>query len=610
MGIKVYEKESEFALPGCTYGVNEADTLYVYHGLNDCRAATLLCGGSKICPIGCLGLGTCVKACPFSALSMGDDKLPVADLKRCVGCGTCVQACPKNIITLTSASRRVIGEHIIDECSSPCERSCPTGINISGYVREIQNGNYEKALLIIKEKCPLPLVCGHICPAPCEINCRRNFIDEPVAINLLKRFVADHEMTTGKHLQPYKCSDNGRNIALVGGGAEGLTAAYYFARLGYKPTIFEAKPELGGVLRYVIAEDRLPRSVLDHDINGIFEVGVQAKTNSIMGLDFTVNSLLKDGFDAVVLTSGGYDSRKILHPEKKRYDTPFSGLYIMLDFLTACAQGEGINPGRHVAIVDSGLKALEVSRKCRDLGTEKVTIISDQPIDLLPIELADPLELRITGIEVRHSAFVSGIGGSSEHIHHITLEANNPRHGHSSESELVDVDSLIISAGRLPELVIVNANSEDGSPTSTIRWHTVDTFRTFPKGCGSGIFSSPEPGRISDSAAVVKSILSGRRLARAVHQHFTDEVITPIENLISETDGILDVTEVHNVHSSARQQPPISDVEGDSKTAWILPKIFPGLDERTARREAKRCLQCGLICYKKSAETILVEENA
>jgi formate dehydrogenase beta subunit len=609
MGIKAYATEPEFAQPGCTYGIGEADLIYFYNGVQDCRAASLLYGGSKLCPIGCIGLGTCIKACQFNALSMGDDNLPMVNHRRCVGCGACEKICPKNIITLTSTTRRIISEYIADECTSPCERGCPTGINIRGYIREIIKGNYEKALLTIKEKCPLPLVCGYICPAPCELNCRRNLIDEPVAINLLKRFVADHEMTTGKHIHPYKASNNDRKVALIGGGAEGLTAAYYMARLGYRPTIFEAKPELGGVLRYIIAEDRLPRNVLDHDIKGILEMGVQAKTNTTMGRDFTVNSLLKDGFDAVILTSGGYDSRKILHPGKKRYDAPCRGLYVMLDFLSACAQGEPIELGRRVAIVDSGLKSLDAAGKCRDLGAEKVTIISDQPINLMSTEFHDNLELRRNGIEVRPSTVVTAIGGVPESIELITLEDNDPRHQTLNQSEFIDVDTLILSAGRLPELVFVNCSHQPGSSTDKIRWHTIETFHTFPEAARKGLFSSPEPGRISDSAAVVKSILSGRRLARAVHQYFTDEIITPVENLTIESDNILDVAQVHNVDSSVRQSPPILDVEGDSKSAWIFPQLFPGLDKLGATREANRCLQCGLICYKKIEEKESAREN-
>ena len=221
MGVKIELKEAEIAAPGCSYGYQDADVKYLYQGINDCRAALLLDGGSKTCPIGCLGLGTCVKACPFGALSMGPDNLPVVDTKLCTGCGTCERECPKHIITLTSTSNRIIGEYVSDECTAPCQRNCPTGINIPGFIQEIRNNNYEAALAIIKEKCPLPLICGYICPAPCELACRRNLTDEAVAINPLKRFVADYEMETGKHITPYKAPGSEQKIAVVGGAQKG-----------------------------------------------------------------------------------------------------------------------------------------------------------------------------------------------------------------------------------------------------------------------------------------------------------------------------------------------------------------------------------------------------
>jgi NADPH-dependent glutamate synthase beta subunit-like oxidoreductase/NAD-dependent dihydropyrimidine dehydrogenase PreA subunit len=599
MGQKVEKKEPKFSWTSCIYGVGEADPIYVYNGATDCRAAVQLYGGSKLCPIGCIGLGSCVKACQFDALRMGDNNLPIVNNDNCVACGACVKVCPKNIITLTSATQRIISEYTTDECTAPCQRTCPTGINIRGYIQEISNGNYERALLTIKEKCPLPLICGYICPAPCEFECRRKHVDEGVAINPLKRFVADYERSTNKHIHPYKDADNGIRIALIGGGAEGLTASYYLARLGYQPTIFEAKPGLGGILRYVIAEDRLPREVLDHDIKGILEMGVEARTNKMMGRDMTVNSLLQDGYDAIVLTEGGLDSRKVLHPDLKSYDASFRGLHIMLDFLAALSQGVEMDLGGHVVISSNGLKGLDVARRCMEMGAQKVTIVSDLPLESLPIEFLDTKGLRANGIEIRPSTIVVAVGGISDRLDRLALEDIDPRRQDPTRT-IVDVDTLIISAGRLPELVFVHANGKPESSTDEIEWQTLETFRTFPKACGGGVFSSPEPERISDSAAVVKSILSGRRLARAVHQYFDDEWITPLKNLAWEADYVLDVSEVHDVSPSERQCPPVLDVQGDSKTAWIFPKELPGLDETSARLEAERCLRCGLICYKKT----------
>jgi Na+-translocating ferredoxin:NAD+ oxidoreductase RNF subunit RnfB len=194
LGVEVELKEPEIAQIGCRYSVARADIKFLYDGVNDCRAAMLLNGGVKECPIGCLG--SCIGVCPFDALSMGDDGLPVVHEHICTGCGTCVRTCPKEIIALTSVSNRILGEYTTAECTAPCQRTCPAGINIQEQLRtcpagiNIQEqlrqtalGHYLEAVRVIKERNPLPLVCGRICPHPCEFECRRNLQDEPVAIN-------------------------------------------------------------------------------------------------------------------------------------------------------------------------------------------------------------------------------------------------------------------------------------------------------------------------------------------------------------------------------------------------------------------------------------------
>ena len=600
MGETVEEREPEFSWTSCSYGVGKAEPRFTYNGASDCEAAVMLYGGSKVCPIGCIGLGTCVKVCQFGALSIGDDNLPLVDYNRCVGCGACVDACPKNIVSLTSQTQRIVKEYVTDECTAPCQRACPTGINIPGYINEIRKGNYEEALRVIKEKCPLPLICGYICPAPCELSCRRNLVDEGVAINPLKRFVADHEMAANKHIDPYKCADNGIKIAVVGGGSEGLTVTYYLARLGYQPTIYEAKPELGGILRYVIAEDRLPRHVLDHDIDGVLKMGVEAQTNVVMGRDFSPFSLLKDGYDAVLIAGGGFDSRKILQDSLDKGDAAIPGVMMMLDFLAAIAQDHKIEVGKHVVISDAGIKTLEVARKCLELGAGKVTIVSDQPINSLPLEFQNSKALASGGIEIKTFSTIAAIGGIGDRMDRVAIEDRDLSGDIETKRSIIDVDTLIISTGRLPEMAFVHAAGKPEVEGEKIRWQTIETFRTFPSDGQRGLLSSPEPGRISDSSAVVKSILSGRRLARALHQHFTDGVITPVLRLTCEASYVLDVSEIDGVSPSNRETPPVSDVEGDSKRVWIFPKELPGLDENKTTREAERCLRCGLICYEKN----------
>ncbi|MEJ2038656.1 MAG: RnfABCDGE type electron transport complex subunit B, partial [Desulfosarcinaceae bacterium] len=311
LGVSVEAKEPDIALPGCTYGVADADTKFSYDGMNDCRAVALLNGGMKVCTIGCLGLGTCARACPFNAITMGPKGLPVVDEARCTGCGTCERVCPKNIITLSSVTRRILREYTTNDCTTPCQRACPAGINISGYIGAIAEGDYAKSVQIIKERNPFPTVIGRICPRPCENDCRRQYVDEPVAINFLKRYAADWEMERGQRVQPYKAPESGRKVAVIGGGVEGLSAAFFMARLGHAVNLYEAGEHLGGLLRSAIARYRLSMDILDWDIEGVLDMGVTAKTTSALGRDLTLNDLLKEGNQAVFLAVGGWDSRLV-----------------------------------------------------------------------------------------------------------------------------------------------------------------------------------------------------------------------------------------------------------------------------------------------------------
>jgi formate dehydrogenase beta subunit len=305
MGVAMTAKEPDIAKPGCTYGLATADTKYVYDGVSDCRAAALLGGGMKVCTIGCLGLGSCATACPFEAITMGDDGLPVVDEALCTGCGTCERVCPKHIITLSSVTRRILREYTVEECTTPCQRACPAGIHISEYIRQVGLGNPMKAVQVIKERNPFPAVIGRICPRPCEDACRRKYADEPVAINYLKRFAADFERAGGTRVQPYCALIRDTGWRWWAAVWKGLSAAFFSRRLGHDVTVYEATDTLGGLLRTAIARERLPMDVLDWDIGGILDLGVAAETGKLLGRDITVAGLLADGNEAVLLAAGG-----------------------------------------------------------------------------------------------------------------------------------------------------------------------------------------------------------------------------------------------------------------------------------------------------------------
>ena len=375
MGVAIEAKEPDIAKPGCTYGVQDADVKYIYDGLSDCRAVALLGGGMKVCTIGCLGLGSCAKACPFDAIKMGPEGLPVVIDHRCTGCGTCERVCPKAIINLSSVTRRILKEYTEDECTTPCQRACPAGINICEYIRQITLGDYHRSVQVIKERNPFPTVIGRICPRPCEQECRRQLIDEPVAINYLKRYVADYEMENKERVLPYKAPDTGRKVAVIGGGVEGLSAAYFSARLGHGAIVYEATSQLGGLLRSAIASYRLSMDILDWDIAGVNEMGVETQTDKKLGRDFTVASLLEEGYEAVYLALGGWDSR-LTRQADPDLDPAIPGTYLLIDYLKAGDSFQKkISQKSDLVVVGGAKLALKTAEMGQQAGARKMTFV-------------------------------------------------------------------------------------------------------------------------------------------------------------------------------------------------------------------------------------------
>jgi formate dehydrogenase beta subunit len=290
MGVDPGSAEPLMSKNECTGG-ERADNQFLYNGVNSCQALAALYGGQRICSIGCLGQGDCIAACKFNAVHMGPNGFPVVDEAMCVGCGACEKACPKNIIRVRTMSERLLHFNQEDDALAPCQQTCPAEIDIPRYIRQIKEGDYEGAVHTIRERNPLLLTCGRVCPHPCEDMCRRGIEDEAVSINQLKRFVADYEMNSGRRL-PIPCApETGKRVAVIGGGPAGLSCAYFLRRLGHSVKIYDMMPKLGGMTRYGIPEYRLPKEVLQWETDGILNLGIEFQGNVRLGIDYTVDSL-------------------------------------------------------------------------------------------------------------------------------------------------------------------------------------------------------------------------------------------------------------------------------------------------------------------------------
>lgn len=591
LGVSVEAKEPDIALPGCTYSTADADLKYEYDGMNDCRAAALLSGGMKVCTIGCLGLGTCAWVCPFNAITMGPNRLPIVNEALCTGCGTCERACPKHIITLSSVTRRILKEYTTEDCTTPCQRACPAGINISGYIGAIAAGDHLKAVQIIKERNPFPTVIGRICPRPCENDCRRQYVDEPVAINFLKRFAADFERDRGEHILPYKAPESGRMVAVVGGGVEGLSAAFFSARLGHAVTVYEANENAGGLLRTAIARYRLPMEILDWDIDGIIAMGVSLQTGVTLGMGRTVIDLLAENNHAVFLAVGGWDSR-LARTAGQGEASPAPGCHLLIDVVKAGRPGfPQIDLSGNVVIVGNPQMTSAMIDRCAALGAQKITLL---------IREEDASTLSLPGAEVRLNTGIHRLYGTGDNLKAVDL-----LNLESGETARIDADHIVFASGRIPELIFAPAatepqEAEAAVPTKeTLVWEAFAPYKQPAYHDEIGLLAKGDT--LTDFSAAIKAIAAGRRAAASIHKSIYGLMLELPDNVVSPTTPIQNVYALSQVPSLPRQLMPLAATSQIAKNE----ELEKGFTPEMAKTEADRCLQCGLICYRRqtSAES-------
>ncbi len=592
MGMTVEAKEPDIARPGCTYSVEKAAKKYEYAGLSDCQAASLLYGGMKICDIGCLGLASCMRACPFDAIIMGKDGLPIVLEDKCTGCGTCERVCPKHIIKLSSVTRRILQEYTTDDCTTPCQRACPAGINICEYIRHISEQDYSKAVQVIKERNPFPTVIGRICPRPCENECRRHLVDEPVAINFLKRYAADVEMESKKRSQPFAAPATNRKIAVVGGGVEGLSAAFFAARLGHAPTVFEATSQLGGLLRKAIASYRLPHDVLDWDIEGVREMGVNMVTNATLGRDFTIASLLKDDFEAVLLASGGFDSRA----ERlggSGIEEPVPGVHLLIDVIKSGMANNGKIRIQKDVVIAGGPEVASIAVDiCKNLGAANISLLfrgREEDLGLDPKQMA---QLEKSGANLIYNASITRLNGEDNRLTAVEYEDRT-----SKKTYVIAADNLLIDSGRLPEMIFRRTGTADGEesgaqPGEPVYWQGLQPYNNPFYSEEKGLLSAGEP--VTDYSAAIRAIAGGRRSAASVHMIMYDMGLALPEKVVNAETVMQDVNELENVNPIKRNIMPACAV---SEVSEKCPEVELGFSEEGARTEAFRCLKCGIICY-------------
>ncbi|GAI23991.1 unnamed protein product, partial [marine sediment metagenome] len=267
------------------------------------------------------------------------------DVDKCTGCGECTNVCPvevPNEFDLGLGQRKAIyrpfpqavpNVFVIDKQGyPPCRAACPAGVNAQGYIALISQGKFKEAVEVLRRTMPFAGVCGRVCTHPCELDCERGKVDEPVSIRYLKRFMADYELRVGREkATPIEKTKEDR-VAIIGSGPAGLACAYDLIRQGYPVTVFEAAPQSGGLLRYGIPEYRLPNEVLDNEISYIEELGVEIKTNTPVK---NLEDMFNQGYRAVFLGTGAGTSQKMGIPNEDA-----TGVIHALHFLRQVSLGE------------------------------------------------------------------------------------------------------------------------------------------------------------------------------------------------------------------------------------------------------------------------------
>jgi NADPH-dependent glutamate synthase beta subunit-like oxidoreductase len=460
-----------------------------------------------------------------------------------------------------------------------CKLACPAGIDVPRYIRAIRLGKYEDALKIIREKIPFPSVCGYVCPRFCEMKCRRAEVDEPIAIDALKRFVADKI--------PFKIDSKvaksvGKKVAIVGSGPAGLTAAYYLTRTcNHQVTIFESRMNIGGMPEGGIPLYRLPREVLNEELNQVKNVGMEIKTGIKVDKP---ESLLQQGFAAVFVAVGAWKSGKLGIPGEEN-----PGVLDGLEFLNDAKSGKSIKLGNNVAVIGGGNVAVDAARTALRLGAKKVSIIYRRGREEMPARhdeieqaldegvnitvLTNPTKIALRGKKIQVNLVRMRLGGIDESRRRRQEEIPGSK-------VILSFDTLIVAIGESPSL-------EGDTKLARRRNGTIVVDPVTLKTNIPGVFAGGDA--VSGPATVIEAIAAGRKAAQSMDVYLggkgdIDEIFAPTEEIKAESweESILEIP---------RQRMPVQDSlqRTDNFNAVEL-----GLTEEMARNEAERCLRCDL----------------
>jgi NADH-quinone oxidoreductase subunit F len=528
-------------------------------------------------------------------------------VKECSLCGL-GQTCPNPVLTTLKYFRDEYETHIKEKkcpaavCDalmiSPCQHTCPVGINVPEYVAHIAAGEYLEAVETIRERNPFPGICGRICHHPCETRCRRGELDEPVAIRSLKRFAADWYFDHINELPPPKPfpKTSNQKVAVVGAGPTGLSCAYYLAKTGYPVTVFEALPVGGGMLSVAIPQFRLPKEVIQNEIDHIARRGVEIRYNTPINVNFTIEDLKKEGFAAVFIAAGAQRSQRIGIPgELEEVESFYYGLRFLRDVRT----GKQVSVGRRVAVIGGGNVALDAARTALRMGAEEVNIYYRRSRSEMPVTEVEYDEAVAEGI--KFNFLVSPTRVMNDNWRVTGLQCTRMQLGEpdnkgrrrpmaiSGSEFLVEADTVIAAVGQAPDLSFLPRESA----LERTRWETLVVDGNKLSTNVPGVFAGGD--FVTGPGMIIEAIAAGRRASIAIDKY--------LKNDVSRVE-MYDLKQRGNGNGKGEMQ------EGDESWETLrrleMPKLTAeerkssfdeierGFSEEVARREAKRCLRCDL----------------
>lgn len=537
------------------------------------------------------------------------------DKDKCVACGECVETCPTNALTLgkkISGSTPPIkhqdlphntewdSEHwnedyrlnyavVSDTGTSPCKADCPAHIGIQGYLKLASQGRYTEALQLIKEENPFPAVCGRVCPRQCEFSCTRGDLDDPIAIDEIKKFIAQKDLDSEVRFIPKIKNNYGKKIAIVGSGPAGLSCAYYLAIDGYNVTVFEKEKILGGMLTLGIPSYRLEKEVVNAEIDILREMGVVFKTGVDVGKDISLDDLRKEGFEAFYLAIGAQAGRNI-GIEGEDADGVMTGM----DFLRKVNLGEEMPLKGNTIVIGGGNVAIDVARTAARSGASSVSMYCLEKSAEMPaleeeIDEAKEEEIniinslgpkriitengKVTGVEFKKCVSVFDKSGRFSPVYD------------EKETITVEADNVLISVGQSMDWgFLIKGSKIELNENQTVKTDEL-TFQTDEP----DVFAGGDA--LTGPAFAIDAIAMGKEAAISIHRYVhpgQSLVLGRIKrDYISFDKTSLDLKGYDRVSREKTER-----VSG--KNAKKTFKDLRGLlTEEQVRKETKRCLDCG-----------------